>query len=103
MKIKISIFLFIVLLLTVFQAFKSNLPSNELNPQSLFKTYCVNCHGIDGSLKTNGAMDLKFSPLSLDERILIITEGRNTMTAFGNTLTQEQIKMLAEYTLELTK
>ena len=51
---------------------------------------------------TNGAKDLRFSPLSLDERILVITQGRNAMTAFGNTLTAQQIHTLAEYTLQLT-
>jgi mono/diheme cytochrome c family protein len=66
----------------------------------LYKTYCVNCHGIDGSLKTNGAVDLRYSVLSREERILIITEGRNIMTSFRNTLTDKQIADLADYTFQ---
>ncbi len=66
-----------------------------------FKTYCVNCHGINGSLMVNGARDLSLSGLTLDERILVISEGRNTMTAFKNTLTSNQIRQVAKYTIQL--
>ncbi|MBK9717163.1 MAG: c-type cytochrome [Saprospiraceae bacterium] len=51
------------------------------NGKTLFKQYCVTCHGINGDLKTNGAIDLKHSVLTLDERILVITKGRNIMTS----------------------
>lgn len=67
----------------------------------IYKTYCVNCHGINGALMTNGAKDLRFSTLSLEERILVITQGRNIMTSFSNTLTAEQIQEVAKYTIQL--
>jgi mono/diheme cytochrome c family protein len=49
----------------------------------------------------NGAKDLRYSTLSLDERILVITHGRNAMTSFENTLSDAQIHTLAEYTIQL--
>lgn len=69
--------------------------------EKLFKTYCVNCHGIDGSLMTNGAKDLRFSVLNLDERTLVISQGRNAMTSFKNTLTSGQIQAVAKFTIQL--
>ena len=73
----------------------------SLNGKTIFKSYCVSCHGIDGSLMTNGAKDLRTSELNLDERILVITKGRNIMSSFENTLSKNQIKAVAEYTLQL--
>lgn len=70
--------------------------------ESIYRKYCVTCHGIKGDLKTNGAIDLNHSVLGLDERVLVITEGRNTMTSFRGTLTDEQIKMVAQFTMGFT-
>lgn len=75
--------------------------SKTQNGKSLFKQYCVTCHGINGDLKTNGAIDLKHSILTLDERILVITRGRNIMTSFENRLTTQQIRSVAEYSIQL--
>ncbi len=76
---------------------------NGKDPSSLFQTYCVNCHGRDGSLKINGAKDLRYSQLSLEERILVISEGRNVMTAFKSVLNNDQIRALAIYTQGLNQ
>ncbi|MGB5026818.1 MAG: cytochrome c [Saprospiraceae bacterium] len=70
---------------------------------SLFRRYCVNCHGLDGSLKTNGAKDLRYSILSLEERILIISEGRNVMTGFKTILEESEIRALAKFTQSLNQ
>lgn len=72
--------------------------SNELGA-NVFKTHCQLCHGADGKLGLNGAKDFTTSPLSLDERIQVITKGRNTMLAYENTLSPEEIKAVAKYTL----
>ena len=77
--------------------------SRDASGEALFKRYCVNCHGRDGSLMSNGARNLKQSFLSLDERILIITHGRNTMTPFRSTLSEAEIREVAEYTLQLNQ
>ncbi len=66
--------------------------------KALYKKYCVNCHGIDGSLKINGAVDLRFSSLSLPEKIVVISKGRNVMTAFEKELSPEQIEAVAIFT-----
>ncbi len=69
--------------------------------KTIFKSYCVTCHGIDGSLMTNGAKDLRISNLSLEERVNIINNGRNIMTSFKNALSKSQIEAVAKYTQTL--
>lgn len=68
---------------------------------AVFRQKCVNCHGNDGKLGLNGAKDLALSQLSLDERILVITNGRNLMTPWKGLLTPEEIKAVAELTQTL--
>ncbi len=50
---------------------------------------------------TNGARNLKQSTLSLEERIMIIRDGRNVMTSFREKLSNDQIRKVAEHTLTL--
>jgi mono/diheme cytochrome c family protein len=69
----------------------------------LFKTYCVQCHGLYGDLKINGAKDLTKSELTLEERITMIENGKGLMTPFKGMLTPEQIKAVAQYTMDLKK
>ncbi len=54
-----------------------------------------------GDLMTNGARNLKQSTLSLEERIMIIRDGRNVMTSFREKLSNDQIRKVAEHTLTL--
>lgn len=68
-----------------------------------FGKLCVACHGSDGNMALNGAKKFGESILSWDERILIITHGRNMMTPYKGILTEEEIKNVAAYTVELTK
>lgn len=77
--------------------------SSQSDGAVLFRQYCVNCHGLDGALKTNGAKDLRYSLLSLEERILVITEGRNAMTGFKSILNETQILELAKYSQSLNQ
>lgn len=70
---------------------------------AVFRKNCTTCHGASGSLGLNGAKDLATSSLSLDERVSIITEGKKLMTPFGNILSPEEIKAVAEYTVSLKK
>lgn len=76
-------------------------PQESFNPKSAYKMYCSNCHGLDGSLGTNGAINLKNSALPLDERILVIRKGRGIMTGFETILDDLQIKQIAEFTMSL--
>lgn len=70
--------------------------------ESVFKTNCVICHGRDGKLEINDAKDLGLSILSVDERVVIIREGKNLMVPFKNLLNDEQIKAVASYTLKFS-
>jgi len=79
----------------------TNSHNKGLDTKKLFRKYCVTCHGIDGSLKTNGAVDLRYSVLNLEERVLVISKGRNVMTAFEGVLTSDEINSIAKYTFEL--
>lgn len=88
----------------LFLCFLFSCSSNiDKGAKSLYKSYCVTCHGITGDLKTNGAIDLKLSSLTLDERIVVIKKGRNIMPSFESTLSQDEIKKIAEFTFTLNQ
>jgi cytochrome c6 len=70
---------------------------------AVFRQYCITCHGSDGKLGLNGAKDLTVSPLTNEERINIITNGRKMMTPFKEVLSPEEILAVADYTLSLKK
>jgi len=70
---------------------------------AVFRKYCVTCHGADGKLGLYSAKDLGESTLSRDERINIITHGKNLMTPFGTILSPAEIEAVAEYTLSFKK
>lgn len=63
----------------------------------IFESKCQSCHGADGKLGLSGAKDLTQSALSAPQKIDIITNGKKTMAAYKDQLTQEQITAVAEY------
>ncbi len=67
----------------------------------LYKLHCITCHGLYGDMGAAGAFNLQESKLTLEERIEVITNGRNTMTGFKSMLNADKIKLIAEYTFEL--
>ena len=71
--------------------------------KKIYKQYCVTCHGLYGDMGASGAFNLTTSELSVEERVNVITNGRNTMTPFKALLSPEKIQAVAEYTLELKK
>ena len=75
--------------------------SDKIDGEKLYKQNCVICHGIDGKLGINGAKDITASPMTLQERIENIREGKNAMTGFKNLLSKEEIEAIAKYTLKL--
>ena len=79
---------------------KSDQPRNILG-EKVYKRNCLACHGLDGKAKTNGALDITESTLNMDERILLIKNGRKTMTPFKTMLKEKEIKAVAEYTFTL--
>lgn len=71
--------------------------------KAIYKQYCIACHGLYGDMGASGAYNLQESALSLEERISVITNGRNAMTAFESLLDKKEIKAVAKYTMELGK
>ena len=71
--------------------------------KEIYKKYCVACHGEKGELALNGAKKFPESTLSVEERALIITNGRNMMTPFKELLSKEKIEAVAAYTMILSK
>lgn len=67
----------------------------------LYNKKCTACHGSDGNLGVAGAKKLPQSVLSQEERESIIKNGKGTMSAFKDQLSDEEIKKVAEYTLTL--
>ncbi|TNE60370.1 MAG: cytochrome c [Bacteroidetes bacterium] len=80
---------------------KKTAPSAAADGQTVYRQYCVTCHGVDGTLGLNGAGDLTRSTLSLEERIVQVTKGKNLMTPFEGILTPAEIEAVATYTLKL--
>src|SRR5262245_49924012 len=77
----------------------AEIPSAKTTPDgmAIFRKYCIACHGADGTLGLNGAKDFRQSTLTLEERIDVITHGRKLMTPFGEMLSPQEIKAVAEY------
>ena len=73
----------------------------EISGAKIYKTHCAICHGDNGRKGFADAKMLPESGLSLEERILLITNGRNTMMAYRGVLSEEEIEAVAEYTLSL--
>lgn len=67
----------------------------------VYKKYCLLCHGADGKLGLNGAKDITTSTMTLEERVALISAGKNTMTPFEGILTPDQMRAVATYTMNL--
>ncbi|HNE28528.1 MAG: cytochrome c [Saprospiraceae bacterium] len=72
--------------------------ATEPDGATIFRKYCVACHGADGKLGLNGAKDLTKTALTLEERISLVTKGKSMMTPFGEILNPEEIRAVAAYT-----
>lgn len=79
--------------------------ANEVDGEKVYKQYCVTCHGVYGDMGASGAYNLTTSELTLEERIEVITNGREgtTMVGFRSLMNEEKIKAVAEYTIKLKK
>jgi mono/diheme cytochrome c family protein len=83
---------------------EKNIPQDPVaEGRKIFQSFCVTCHGADGKLALNGAFDLSASVLPVEGRVEVITHGRKLMQPWSGTLTERQIKLVAEYTLQLKK
>ncbi len=85
------------------EAQKAGQNASAPDGMAVFRQNCVVCHGADGRLGLNGAKDLTVSVVPLQERIEIITHGKNLMTPFGTILSPAEIAAVAAYTVSLKK
>lgn len=74
----------------------------ETSGQAIYEANCARCHGPNGEggvgmpLGDGAVVD----SLSLDGQVEVITDGRNGMPAFGDQLSDEQIRAVAVYERE---
>jgi len=73
--------------------------SSKSPTAELYETHCVRCHGTDGKKGSRGAEDLTQTDMDLEDRIEQIKYGEGQMPAFFKKMTEEEIKLLAEYTI----
>lgn len=82
----------------------STAPKAEaVDGEKIYKQYCVTCHGLYGDMGASGAANLQVSQLSVEERVKVVTNGREgtAMTSFSSLLSPEKIAAVAEYTTTL--
>ncbi len=84
-------------------ATKTEAAQTAISGKTIYTQYCISCHGEAGDLGLSGAKNLKISTLSLNEKIDLITNGKNAMAAYSSILDSTQIKAVAEYTETLQR
>lgn len=72
-------------------------PATPADGAAIYTTYCVLCHGKDGKLGLNGAKDLTRSPLTREEMIAVVTNGRNMMQPYKEVLTATEIAAAVDH------
>ncbi|MEO5571466.1 MAG: SirB2 family protein [Bacteroidia bacterium] len=65
--------------------------------KTIFESKCTGCHGTDGKTGLSGAKDLTQSLKSSEQKVEIISNGKNAMMAYKNQLSEDQIKAVAGY------
>jgi cytochrome c553 len=68
-----------------------------VNGKEIYTEKCLLCHGDNGKLGMSGAKDLSVTQLAHQGVVEIITNGKNTMAAYKETLSAEQIEAVASY------
>ncbi|PHI20183.1 hypothetical protein CEQ90_09545 [Lewinellaceae bacterium SD302] len=92
---------------------KANPPSKmaanttDIDAKKIWKIRCMACHGLNGNQGLNGAANLQEVDISLEERVAIITNGKQgekgVMTAFGEILSPEEIEAVAKHSMTFNK
>lgn len=78
-------------------------PPAAADGEKIYKTNCIACHGLYGDMGASGAFNLQESELTVEQRVEVITNGRNAMAAWGSLLSEAEIQAVAEYTTTLGK
>ncbi|MEM1327524.1 MAG: cytochrome c [Bacteroidota bacterium] len=74
-----------------------------VNGKAVYQKNCIVCHGVNGDMGASGAFNLTTSQLAVEERVAVITNGRNAMASYKNLLKEEEIQAVAEYTMTLAE
>lgn len=86
---------------------QSNTVAAEIDGKRIWKIRCLSCHGYHGNQELNGAANLQEVNISLEERIQVITNGKQgkkgIMTAFGGILSPEEIEAVAKHSMTFNK
>lgn len=73
------------------------------NTKAIYASVCANCHGEDGQKGMSGAANLQESPLNVEARKDVISNGKGLMPGFGSQLSEQEVEALANYTTMLKK
>ncbi len=95
----LSFFLIIVSFSLAYKAkeMKTGSKTLALTGKEIFEEKCSLCHGNDGKLGLSGAKNLAITTLNHQGIIEIITNGKNAMASYKNTLSAEQIESVTSY------
>ena len=69
----------------------------------VYKANCAVCHGLDGMKRLGGATDLSKSMLDKNGIVELINNGRGSMAAYKDQLTENEIDKTATFILSLKK
>lgn len=95
--------IFLIALLSSCGESNPTTPDGKPDGKALYEQNCSICHGDDGKLGSAGSKDLSISTFTMEERIQIITNGKNSMAPFKGVMDDSQIKAVAEYIESLRK
>jgi mono/diheme cytochrome c family protein len=73
------------------------------NAKVIYKQQCGACHGENGKKGISNAADLSVSTLSLEERKIIILQGKGIMPGYQGQITEQEAEELAAFTQTLKK
>jgi cytochrome c6 len=85
--------------------FNSALAADTANGAKIFSAECAGCHINGGNIIRRGK-NLKLKPLkrnhldSLEEIALLVSNGKNIMSAYKDKLSEQQIQDVSAYVLE---
>ena len=76
----------------------------EIDPAAVFADRCAGCHGPDGGggrgpQLSDGRVAAAFP--DIEDQIVVVTEGRGGMPAFGDRLTPDEIRAVVAYSRTL--
>ncbi len=64
---------------------------------------CVHCHGENGDLGSEGALNLQMSELEVEQRMMIIANGTSLMPPYADQLSEQEMRAVATYLNTFTK